>query len=197
MKNTPTLSKRGLLAAILLAIAPVGTHAQMESDPTPNPDGKPNADLKTETTNKTSSLSASDQKFVEKAAQGNMLEIETSELAVKNGTSTEVKDFGKMMVTDHGKAGKELKSIVKSKGVTLPTELDEKHKTKYDKLAAMSGSDFDKAYSKQMVTDHEKMITLFETASQKCDDAELKAFATSTLPKLKEHLEHTKHLTAK
>jgi len=40
----------------------------------------------------------------------------------------EVKDFGAMTVADHGKAGEDLKAVTAKHGVTLPTDLDAKHK---------------------------------------------------------------------
>jgi predicted outer membrane protein len=39
------------------------------------------------------------------------------------------------MVDDHSKAGEELKALAGQKQVTLPTELDQKHRAVQDKLA--------------------------------------------------------------
>jgi putative membrane protein len=51
----------------------------------------------------------------------------------------------------------------------------------------MSGADFDRAYSKMMLSDHNKDVSEFEKESSKGADADLKAFASKTLPTLKEH----------
>ena len=42
--------------------------------------------------------------FVTKAASGGMLEVQLGQLAQQNAKSQRVKDFGNMMVTDHGRA---------------------------------------------------------------------------------------------
>jgi len=63
--------------------------------------------------------------------------------------------------------------------------------TKFSKL---TGSVFDKAYAKQMVSDHNKAVSLFEKESTKGTDPDLKDFATKTLPTLQEHLQMAKSL---
>lgn len=55
------------------------------------------------------------------------------------------------------------------------------------KLDRLSGAEFDRAYVKEMTKDHDKTVSLFESASKTLDDAELQAFASSTLPKLLDH----------
>ncbi len=72
-------------------------------------------------------VSSADKTFVMKAAQGGMLEVQLGQLASDKASSQDVKDFGAKMVTDHGKAGDELKSIATTKGLTLPDKLDDKH----------------------------------------------------------------------
>jgi putative membrane protein len=56
---------------------------------------------------------------------------------------------------------------------------------------------FDRGYAEHLVTEHEKTIALFETESTSGSDAELKAFATKTLPTLKEHLKAAQDIKAK
>jgi len=42
---------------------------------------------------------------------GGMAEVKLGELAQQKGTSDKVKDFGQKMVTDHSKAGDDLKQV--------------------------------------------------------------------------------------
>src|SRR6185503_13939707 len=56
-----------------------------------------------------------------------------------------------------------------------------------DKLAKLSGADFDREYMDMMVKDHVKDVKEFEEASAKAKDADLKAWAAKTLPTLREH----------
>jgi len=52
-----------------------------------------------------------------------------------------------------------------------------------------NGKDFDKAYINMMVDDHKKVISSFEDESKKGSDADIRAFADSTLHTLRHHLQ--------
>lgn len=141
-----------------------------------------------------SAMSSQDRNFLMDAAMGGMMEVELGRLAVQNGASDAVKQFGQRMVDDHSKANTELMSLATSKGITLPTELDEKHRAHVTKLSGKTGADFDRDYSKMMLSDHNKDVSAFEKQSTKGADPDLKAFATRTLPTLQEHLQMAKAL---
>ena len=140
------------------------------------------------------SMNSRDRDFLMDAAMGGLMEVELGKVAAQQGSSEAVKQFGQRMVDDHGKANTDLTTLASSKGVTLPTSLDDKHREAVTKLSAMSGADFDRAYSKMMLKDHEKDVSEFEKQSTKGADADVKAFASATLPTLKEHLTMAKAL---
>ena len=135
-----------------------------------------------------------DQKFLMEAAMAGLLEVELGRWAAQIGTSDAVKQFGRRMVTDHTKANDELKQLATSKGITLPTALDQKNQLEVSKLARMKGADFDKGYSKKMLSEHNKAVSLFQKESTKGADPDVKAFATKALPTLQEHLDMAKAL---
>src|ERR1043165_4467422 len=139
-------------------------------------------------------LTSHDRDFIMDAAMGGLEEVELGRVAAQQGTSEAVKTFGQCMVDDHSKANSELMSLASSKGITLPTTLDEKHQKDVTKLSAMSGAEFDRAYSKMMLSDHNKDVSEFEKQSTKGTDPDLKAFAAKTLPTLHEHLQLAKAL---
>ncbi|MDB5146998.1 MAG: hypothetical protein JWQ57_1018 [Mucilaginibacter sp.] len=143
----------------------------------------------TTTTGKTGiAVTADDAKFATEAANAGLAEVAAGELASEKATNAKVKDFAKMMVTDHTKANDELAAIAKNKNITLPSAPDEDHQKMKADLAAKSGADFDKAYVDAMVKGHKKVESLFEDASKNCKDADLKAFAAKTLPTIQHHL---------
>jgi putative membrane protein len=131
-----------------------------------------------------------DNAFAMKAAQANMAEIELGKLAQQKAMRDDVKQFGQRMVDDHGKKLGELKDIAQTKKITLPTELDAEHKSLSDRLSKMNGAAFDRAYMQAMVDGHRKVAADFKKESESGTDAELKAWATKTLPGVEDHLEH-------
>lgn len=144
-----------------------------------------------------SAMEKNDKSFVKSAATGGMMEVELGQLATKNAASQEVKDFGQRMVTDHGKANDELKSLAASKNIKLPEKMYAKQQEKIDKMTKLTGQEFDKKYMAAMVKDHEKDVKKFQKASQEAKDPDLKAWAAKTLPTLEKHLQMAKDLAKK
>lgn len=134
------------------------------------------------------SLNTKDSRFLKDAAIGAMTEVQLGQTAQQQGSDEAVKQFGQRMVTDHGKELDQIKSLAQSKGVDLPMELDKKHKKLADKMAKLSGSDFDKIYASDMLKDHEKDLSDFQKEADKATDPDVKAFAAKTVPTLQEHL---------
>jgi putative membrane protein len=128
-----------------------------------------------------------DAAFMKTAAMDGLAEVEHGRLAAQNAASAEVKQFGQRMVDDHSKANDELKSLAAQKQVTLPAELDPKHRAMQDKLAKLKGEAFDKAYMSHMVMAHQRAVTLFQQEAKSGKDPEAKAWAAKTLPVLQEH----------
>jgi len=131
--------------------------------------------------------------FVLKAAAGGMMEVELGNLAQQNALSARVKKFGAMMVKDHSKANEELKALADTKNVLIPSKMPDKIQGHIDEMKKLRGKDFDKHYMSMMTDDHKDDIDLFEQAA-KGSDAELKAFATKTLPVLQMHLDSAKKI---
>jgi putative membrane protein len=131
---------------------------------------------------------SADHSFVMEAAQGGLAEVELGQLASQKAQSEQVKQFAQRMVTDHGKANDELKSLARQKNITIPSQLDAKHKATTDKFSRMSGAEFDRAYMQNMLQDHRKDVNDFRKESQSGKDPDVKAWAAKTLPTLEEHL---------
>lgn len=199
-----------LFGAIVLA-GNAGSHsahsAQQNSNSNQNQNSNANQNTNTNTSTRNanntnaagettgaSALTPRDQKFVTETAMAGLMEVELGRWAAQKGTSPEVKQFGQRMVDDHSKANTELTQLASSKGITLPTQLDEKHQRNVSKISRLTGAEFDKAYSKMMLKDHENAVKDFEKQSTSGDDAEIKAFAGKTLPTLQEHLQMVRAL---
>lgn len=138
---------------------------------------------------KSGTSGSADQQFMMKAAQGGMAEVQLGQLAKDHASSQAVKDFGQNMVDDHTKANDELKDLASRKNVTLPTSVDAKDQATIDRLSKLNGAAFDRAYMRDMVSDHKKDIAEFEKESNSGSDPDVKAWASKTLPTLQHHLQ--------
>jgi putative membrane protein len=142
-------------------------------------------------------MTSGDTAFAMKAAQGGMAEVKLGQLAVDKASNPDVKAFGQRMIDDHTKANDQLKSIASNQNMTLPTDLNAKDQAEYDKLSKLSGAEFDKAYMRNMVKDHEMDIKEFQKEANSGKDPQLKSFASSTLPILQTHLQMARDAEAK
>ena len=133
-------------------------------------------------------LSDADRQFIRKAAVGGATEVELGTLATQRASRPAVRDFGAKMVKDHGAANAELATLARAKGVDVPRTLDATHQAVRDRLMALQGPDFDRAYMQEMVKDHTQDVAEFEKAAQTASDAELRAWTGAKLPTLREHL---------
>ena len=132
-------------------------------------------------------LSSQDKMFVDAAAKGGMMEVMLGNIAETNASNQKVKDFGKMMVSDHTKANDALKSWAMNAKYTLPTALDADQQKMVDGLKMKKGAEFDKAYIELMANDHKKVIEAFKKEAMD-GTGDVKAFASKTLPALEMHL---------
>src|SRR5262245_24841828 len=107
-------------------------------------------------------MASADAKFMKQVAQHGKAEVEMGKMAAERGGSDSVKKFGERMATDHAKAGEELAKLAQDKGVTLPSDVDSKHKRMHDKLAKLSGADFDREYMRAMASGHDSEVKTFQ-----------------------------------
>jgi putative membrane protein len=136
---------------------------------------------------------AADRSFVKKAIQGDLAEVQIGKLAQRRGVSEKVKQFGQRLEADHGANLGKAKPLAGSLGVEPPGAPNAKQKATYDKLSGLSGKEFDRAFAKKMVKDHQMDIKEFQRESRRSGPAA--DFAKKTLPTLEEHLKIARSLS--
>lgn len=145
--------------------------------------------------NSTLGISPSAADFARQVALSDLFEIASSKLAQTKGNDAE-KKFAATMIEEHSKSSAELKRLV-SRGntnVDLPAQLDSAHQQKLDRLSRLNGAEFSQAYIADQITAHKDAISLFERFSKGDEQSELKQWASTTLPKLQQHLQMAQQL---
>lgn len=134
------------------------------------------------------SSGAIDTAFVTEAMKGDNGEVALGKLAEQKGSSTGVKDLGKMLATDHAAHKQEVAALAQKANVPVTDDLKDEAKSEQSKLQGLSGAAFDKEFVRATVEAHQKDIAKYEQEA-KSGDAQSAALATKTLPTLRKHLQ--------
>jgi len=184
-----------VLATASLSFCPASALAQHGGGGTPisrDPNSTSNTNMNLPDVQK-----VDDKRFLQDAAMSGLTEIALGKLAVDKGSSDAVKQFGQKMIDDHTKANDELKQLATAGGMKIPDELDSKHQSRVDKLAKLSGAEFDKAFIKDQQKYHQQNVREFQDEAKYGAVPQVKDLATKSLPTLEQHLELAKNLSKK
>ena len=147
-----------------------------------------------------SAQGVSDAEIAAIVVTANQVDIDAGKLAESASTNAEVREFAKLMVTDHTGVNKAATELVTKLKVT-PKESETSKSLKADgaksiaKLKGLKGAAFDKAYIDNEVTYHQQVIdALDKTLIPSASNAELKALLVKVRPAFVAHLEHAKKL---
>ena len=134
--------------------------------------------------------------------QANASDSARGALAETKGTSTDVKNFGKLMVGEHHALRKAGQNLVKKLNLTpqLPVgdSSEAKAKAEMDSLTAMpKGKAWDKAYIDFEVAYHQAVLETATKALGVAQSQELKNLIKSAAPILQHHLDRAKAIQKK
>jgi putative membrane protein len=135
-----------------------------------------------------------DEDFVHDVALGNQTEIELGQLALRNASSPDVKDFAQKLIDGHRQAQSSLENAASSLNIDLPDGLDADHSRMISQLQGVSGTDFDRQFIRMMISDHREDIAAFENRASSPPANQVQNFAIQTLPKLRQHLQTAQEL---
>lgn len=135
--------------------------------------------------------------FLTDAIKGDNGEIRMGKAAQDMGQSQGVKDFGKMLESDHSKHKDQAVAIAKAMNVPIPDGTTPEADSAYKMTTSMSGAGFDKDFVSAMIDDHKKDIDKFQQEAGSSDPAQVTDFARQSLPTLKKHLQTAQSLQKK
>jgi putative membrane protein len=129
----------------------------------------------------------------------NTFDMETGSLAVNKGHSKAVRDFGAMLVRDHGNVRKQGRELAKSLNVT-PTPpkdfaLAKAHIVAMRSLRAAKGNAFDRAFLQHEVDFHNAVIdAVTKTLLPAIQNAQVKDLVTKVAPAFVAHRDRAQSL---
>ena len=122
-------------------------------------------------------------------------------LAVRKGRSTDVKNFGRLMMGEHHALRLQGQQLVKRLNVTPQPpanfDLPNKQRDAMNDLQGKSGADFDKAYIDHEVDFHKQVLQTAQQALDQAQNAELKDLIRKAAPVIQKHLDRAEQIQKK
>jgi len=166
--------------------------AQAPLDPTIPSNTNPNSTGDSHTTGSAMSPDpiVTERAFLRRAADRSLILIELGKLAQEKGSTDRVKQFGKRLVTDAERTRKNLAPVAALLKVEVPSEVTKGNRKTLDRVANLSGPEFDYAFAKMVLNARKADIPSFDHVAQTGSTPEVRNFAARTLPAL-ERERHT------
>ncbi len=148
-------------------------------------------------------ISDADLQVMSQMHHVNQVEIDMGKVAETKGNTPAVKAYGKLLVTDHTSADKDLTALAKKHGQTIPmfkpaNEADQKDEKDDKDMAAHikteKGAEFDKDFLSMMVAGHEKVLAKLDSAAGAVSSDELKEVITNVKPTVQKHADQARDL---
>lgn len=132
-------------------------------------------------------------------ATANAGEVQEGQLAEHKATNPAVKNFAKLMVSDHSKMLADGRALAKKLAITPDSSKDDvKDLAKSgqndikDLTNKKAGKDWDEDYMGKQVDDHQKVLDKLNDASQSAKSADLKNALSDAIAKVQGHLTQAK-----
>ncbi len=144
----------------------------------------------------------SDNNIVAKLAMADRGEVELGGLAEHKATTSAVRDFARLLVTDHSKHEGETKTLEKNAKLPAKTPAnDTTAKQNTDLMKKFSdmpkGLGFDSAFVQHEIDDHTHDIADAKAMQAQAKDAQLKNLLANTIPVMQKHLDAAKDALGK
>jgi putative membrane protein len=145
----------------------------------------------------------SDAEIAHIAKTANDADIEGGNMAKTKAQNAEVKSFAGLMIADHTALNQQSDQIAQKAGITPasnPTsqQMMSDHQAAAQKLQALNGAEFDKAYITHEVDMHQKVLdSLDQTLIPNAQNAEMKNALTQARAKVEAHLNRARDIQTK
>ena len=125
--------------------------------------------------------------FLKKAIQGNFSEVTLGRIIQNRGGSPQVRQFGAMLVRDHGNGLAQAQRIAMRLHLRIPATLSPEARREQVLLRHINGRAFDREVRRYMIADHRKDIAEFRAQARSGDRATA-GYAAATVPVMRHHL---------
>lgn len=173
--------------ALMAQIPAAGSSAAQNQSPAEMASLSPN-DMSTNASAGVDTQLMKDRMFVHKIALGGFAESHFGQLAAQKAASDDVKKLGQKMVDDNATLYNEMKPAEDELGVRSPAKMSKEDQEEFDKLNALSGTDFDKEYLAYALKAHRRDLHEFREEVAHTNDPQIKDAIVGMQPLMVAHL---------
>ncbi|OON70774.1 DUF4142 domain-containing protein [Hymenobacter sp. CRA2] len=136
-----------------------------------------------------------DADFMVEAAIRSRLVAELGQLAQRRATLPGLRNFGQQLTREQNSLGAALRNLAGQKSLTLPEGLSEDQQEELQKLAGLSGAEFDREWLSQATDQLDDAQEAFDDMGDDAYDGDIRAIAAKYAPTLKTTYEQADQLT--
>jgi putative membrane protein len=129
-----------------------------------------------------------DRVFLVRALGVNQTEIVLGRMAIARATTTEVRAMGEKMVQRHTELARQLGVLAQINPVSEPPTLTADQQRTVARLAAVSGSEFDRSFKNTVNAGHVDELAMYREEASRAADPRLRALATGRVTALEQSL---------
>lgn len=137
---------------------------------------------------KGSGTPASDQEFLQNAAESDMLHAHLGQMAEKDSARHGVRDLGQEISQNDQADYRALSVLAGKAGETIPKSLDEQGIRTIEQMSRLRGRSFDDAFIHEVINSDKEELADFEYEAQHAQNANVKEYASDAVPARKLHL---------
>ena len=135
-----------------------------------------------------------DRKFLKKAIEANLGDVEMGRLALEKSTDNEVRHFAIQETEEHDKILDDLKQVAQQLTMSVPDGPSKSALKEMDKLKALSGDAFDQAFLKETVKSHKDEDKSYGDEAANTTSPQLKDLVTQENQIIGNHLQQAQQL---
>ena len=128
-----------------------------------------------------------DREFIRDAVADHFLETRLGELAERRGRNSDVKQFGRRMVTDHTRLQEQWISMASISGRPFKPGMGRLHQQKLERLKDVSDREFDRAYMTLVIQNHQDYLNYWRKEGRAAKSNQVRQLVDSGLPTLEQH----------
>ncbi|SBW12189.1 exported hypothetical protein [uncultured Alphaproteobacteria bacterium] len=127
------------------------------------------------------------QELVDRAAVGDMFEVQASRMALHLSRDDAVRDFARRTIVETNEAMVALKRTADAAGLAFPERVDGERGDRLQSLMK-AGDGFTPRYLQALEAERREVLQLFESYAAKGGDARVRTFARGALPDMRTRL---------